>query len=179
MSGVILVPVDFSDCSAEVVRHAAGVARSNDAGLVLLHVVELPPSMDAESMVRPTPKARAVRAFDYVRAEAEKHMPSYLAFEELAGLEVETRIVAGIPADRIVEEADRVDATYIVMGTHGRSGFARMMTGSVAETVIRHTERPVTLIRTQHKPSCDALSCAWCDSGTLEAQEKLWNELDT
>lgn len=179
MSGVILVPVDFSDCSADVVRHAATLARQSDVGLVLLHVIELPPSMSEDTLVRPKSKGKPVKALDYVRAEAERHLPSYLALEELKGLEVTTRIRSGIPAERIVEEAESVEASQIVMGTHGRSGFARMMTGSVAETVIRHTERPVTLIRTQHKKSCHALSCAWCNSGTLEAQDRLWNELDS
>lgn len=177
MSGVILVPVDFSDCSAEVVRHAASLARQHDTALVLLHVVELPPAMDDDTVVRPKAMGKPVRAIDYVRSEAERHMPSYIALDEVNGLSVRTRILSGIPAERIVEEAETVDASQIVMGTHGRSGFARMMTGSVAETVIRHTERPVTLIRSQHKPSCHALSCGWCNSGTLEAQDRLWNEL--
>ncbi|PKN58926.1 MAG: hypothetical protein CVU56_02985 [Deltaproteobacteria bacterium HGW-Deltaproteobacteria-14] len=178
MSEIILVPVDFSDCSAEVVRHAAGVARSDSSKLVLLHVVELPPTVAAETLIQPDPEGETVRAIDYVTRAAAAHLPAYLAFEEVAGLEIETLVIAGIPATRIVEEADRLDAKQIIMGTHGRTGFARMMTGSVAETVIRHTERPVTLIRTQHKPTCAGLSCAWCSSGALEAQDRLWDELD-
>lgn len=178
MSEIILVPVDFSDCSAEVVRHAAGVARCDGAKLVLLHVVELPPTVGAETLIQPDPESEAVRAIDYVTQAAAAHLPTYLAFDEVAGLEIETRVIAGIPADRIVQEANRLDAKQIIMGTHGRTGFARMMTGSVAETVIRHTERPVTLIRTRHKPTCEGLSCAWCSSGTLEAQDRLWDELD-
>lgn len=178
MSQVILVPVDFSDCSAEVVRHAAGVARISNAKLILLHVVEVPPTLGPQALIQPDPEGEAVRVIDYATTAAAAHLPTYLGFEEVAGLDVETRIVDGIPADRIVEEANRLDATQIIMGTHGRTGFARMMTGSVAEAVIRHTDRPVTLIRTQHKPTCEGLSCAWCKSGTLEAQDRLWDELD-
>ncbi|PIE15964.1 MAG: hypothetical protein CSA66_07910 [Proteobacteria bacterium] len=174
----ILVPVDFSDCSYEVVRHAARVAKGLGARLRLLHVLELPPGLQRETMVSPNGEGSEMTVWEFARSDAACHMSRYESIGEVEGVDLVTDIVAGQPADAIVEAGELGDVEQIVMGTHGRSGFARMLTGSVAEMVVRRSSRPVTLIRSQHEPTCDARSCAWCRSGTLEAQRRLWAELD-
>ncbi|MFD1564247.1 universal stress protein, partial [Haloarchaeobius amylolyticus] len=63
------------------------------------------------------------------------------------GVSLETATVSGTAADEIVEYAVEHDADQIVMGSHGRSLPARLITGSVAERVARRSPRTVTLIR--------------------------------
>ncbi|HEU4520864.1 MAG TPA: universal stress protein, partial [Thermoanaerobaculia bacterium] len=55
----------------------------------------------------------------------------------------EVRSAFGFPADVIIRTGDEIDATLIVMGTHGRRGLSRVMLGSVTETVLRQSLRPV------------------------------------
>ena len=174
----ILVPVDFSDCSFDVVRYAARLARALEARLLLLHVLELPPKLTRDSEIQPDPDTPPMTAWEFVKGAATEHMPLYTSLCGLDGLGVTTQIVNGQPTEVIVAASEAPEIEQIVMGTHGRRGFARMMTGSVAESVLRRAERPVTLIRSQHKDSCDARSCAWCSSGTLDALRRLWTEFD-
>lgn len=60
---------------------------------------------------------------------------------------VETDVEVGDPAQSIVEYADTNDADHIVIGSHGRQGVARFLLGSVAETVVRRSVVPVTVVR--------------------------------
>ena len=56
-------------------------------------------------------------------------------------------VVVGMPADEVLRVADEVDAAYLVVGTHGRSGLAHLLMGSVAENVMRHAKVPVLVAR--------------------------------
>jgi nucleotide-binding universal stress UspA family protein len=64
-----------------------------------------------------------------------------------AGVEVATDIDTGRPARTIVDYAEEHDVDGIVMGSHGRDGVARVLLGSVAETVVRRSPIPVTIVR--------------------------------
>lgn len=61
--------------------------------------------------------------------------------------ELETEIEVGRPSRTIVRYAEENDVDHIVMGSHGRSGVARVLLGSVAETVVRRSPVPVTVVR--------------------------------
>ena len=61
-------------------------------------------------------------------------------------------VVGGLPASRINEEAERENATFIIMGAHGRMGLSRLAPGSVAEKVLQGSNIPVTVIK---NPSAD------------------------
>lgn len=64
-----------------------------------------------------------------------------------ANTDVQTVVVTGTPASAIIEYAGEREFDAIVMGTHGRSGVIRLLFGSVAETVARHTSVPVTFVK--------------------------------
>jgi nucleotide-binding universal stress UspA family protein len=61
--------------------------------------------------------------------------------------DVQTVVEVGTPARAIIEFADEREFDVIVMGTHGRSGGVRLLFGSVAETVARHTSAAVTFVK--------------------------------
>lgn len=138
----ILVPVDGSEqahCAADFV-----IEEHPDAVMVLLHVIN---PADAGYNVQasiPTfsedwfegQKDRARALFDEIEADAEA-----------ATVPVERVIEVGKPTTVIVEFVEDNDIDQIVMGSHGRSGVTRILLGSVAETVVRRSPVPVTVVR--------------------------------
>lgn len=128
----ILVPTDFSGTANKAFRYAAVLSKTTGASLIALHVIApvyyLEPA-DAASLVR---EARAV---------AQKE------FGKLKPAPARAMIQEGIPHDVIAAAAQTVGADLVVMGTHGRSGFNRLMLGSVAENVVRHAPCPVLTVR--------------------------------
>src|SRR3990170_8161342 len=137
----ILVPLD-REAGAEVALPVA-VARAKADGTVirLVYVAPPPPAIVAEGRVIAYADQGSDRlqhlGMDYLREAAH----------QLAGLPVEYAVRFGEPAEEILEEAREFGADLVVMATHGRSGVARLMLGSVAEAVLRRSEVPVVLVR--------------------------------
>lgn len=173
----ILVPVDFSDCSYEVVERAAELARGLGARLGVLHVVDPPAGIALDTPIEIGRAGEPTQTVvEYLTNDAEQRLPRYL--EQIGDLQGQTMVRIGPAADSIVEAADEVGADLIVMGTHGRTGLAHMLLGSVAEQVLRLTRRPVITIRSEHKARCKARSCNWCNSGITDAERRVRAEAD-
>jgi len=148
MHAPILVPVDFSDCAHNALTLAAELARSQDRPLVILHVSHDRVLADGQRC-HIDPQHPSLPLIDIARRrlsafveEQVKREPVLAKLDDLRAL-----VVDGIPAHRIVEVAQREGADLIVMGSHGRSGFARLMMGSVAEAVTRKSPVPVTVVK--------------------------------
>ncbi|MCA9540337.1 MAG: universal stress protein [Myxococcales bacterium] len=143
----ILIPVDFSDCAHAALVYGARLARAVDAEVEILHVYE-PPYYVGDLLVQ-LPDNPAQTVHEYVREEAAKMLDEMLAkVEVLDGLPHTRRLLAGVPHKAIVEQSRGAD--LVVMGTHGRSGLAHLLMGSVAEKVIRQAPCPVLVIRDQY-----------------------------
>ena len=169
----VLVPVDFSVCSHEVAAEAAKLAAGVRGEVVFLHVVPTPPGLPQDVIVRPEPGGPPVSVHEWLEDEAARELPIYLRSMNRLGVPARTAVRHGPVADIILETADAEDAQYIVMGTHGRKGLARMFLGSVAEQVVRRSTRPVVTLRSIHKQECEARSCATCTSGQLKSADQL------
>ena len=134
----ILVPHDFSSPATHALRLAANLASARSRILVL-HVITpypvtgLPP---AELPWIPPPN---------LATETKKQLEALVRRTLGARRGVESRVVVGDPAGRIVDAARR--ATCVVMATQGRTGLAHFLIGSVAEKVVRHSPRPVLTVR--------------------------------
>jgi len=178
MERSILVPIDFSDCTSELIGRAGEVAREMDLRIVLLHVIQTPEGVNPETKVIPEKGRPEVSAVQYLGQEAERLMAILSQQLKAQGIDVIERIAYGNPVKQILEVAHQENAARIVMGTHGRKGVARMMLGSVAEQVVRLADRPVLTIRHQRKPSCKAKSCSWCAAATTDAQRQINAEGD-
>ncbi|MFA9416894.1 universal stress protein [Natrinema sp. HArc-T2] len=63
------------------------------------------------------------------------------------GVDIDIRTRTGTPAQEILAVAERDAIDHVVIGSHGRSGVARLLLGSVAEVVVRHSSVPVTVVR--------------------------------
>lgn len=136
----ILVPVDFSDHTAPVLRVAADLAVRYQASLTLLHVNDLVVTM------APYPPLPA-KIVEQVATDAQVRIDKLKAeAEALGAASVDTALVYGHPYQQIVRYAEEEQYDFIVLGTHGRSGLSRMMLGSVAERVVRAAAQPVLTV---------------------------------
>jgi universal stress protein A len=139
----ILCAVDFSDGARAALRLAAELARTRNAELVLLHVEE-PPLWQREPAVHLPGDVRAEQ-----RAQARSELESWRRVAlELGVPAVTTTLASGVAWDRIVALAnDDAAIELVIVGTHGRSGIARALIGSVAERVVRHAPCSVLVAR--------------------------------
>lgn len=138
----ILVPSDFSATSDAALHYAAQMALTLGARLYLMHV----PGKTGEHFEASFPVGR-------FETTASERLSSIVTKEELERLRPEYVMRVGAPADEIVHYADVCDADLIIMGTHGRSGIAHALMGSVAEQVVRRAPCPVLLVRSAKRAS--------------------------
>jgi nucleotide-binding universal stress UspA family protein len=83
---------------------------------------------------------------DPARERASEVLPAVTARVDGAA-DVETVHAVGDPAEEIVAYAEANDVDHVVLGSHGRQGMSRLLLGSVAETVVRGSPVPVTVVR--------------------------------
>ncbi|MGH7309792.1 MAG: universal stress protein [Candidatus Rokuibacteriota bacterium] len=140
----ILHPSDFSPASRPALAQAIDLARHDGARLTIMHVITPPVPIVGEGYVSPTLWADLDRQ---MRDHAGKQMRALLTRARQAGVRATGVLLEGPPADRIVRAARRLKADVIVMGTHGRSGLARIFVGSVAGRVIATARCPVLTVR--------------------------------
>jgi len=145
MYAKILVPIDGSAASHRGFEEAVALARKMDSSLVLLHVLDaVPVPLEAVTSSVWEEMSEGLRKqgqslLERARATAIEH-----------GIAADTRLVDGRAervADAIVAEALASRCELVVMGTHGRRGFNRVMIGSDAERVVRSCPVPVLLVR--------------------------------
>jgi nucleotide-binding universal stress UspA family protein len=147
----ILVPVDFSPCSRLALERASDLANSLGASIDLLHVWQPPPVVAPETMVGTGVNNPGM--VQIAKQQAEAAMGDFVKRARDSGARIESaRVEPGDPARTIVDEADRGDYDLIAMGTHGRTGLAHLLLGSVAEKVVRRSSRPVMTVR-EPKPA--------------------------
>lgn len=142
----ILVPLDGSAAAEAALPDALRLARSAGAALVLLRV----PTVPGYTTVLPETAAWAADLLRDKAIEATGYLDTLAGTLDDAGIEITTDVeivTAGGIAGGLLASADEHAADLIVMATHGRTGFRRWMLGSVASDLMRHTERPVWLVR--------------------------------
>ena len=141
----ILCPVDFSDVSRRALDYAVGMARWYGATLTVLHVAPVPIPSTAFAAGTATMLEPAVLSL----VEHEKLRADLLAFanaKPAGDVRIEVEVVEGQVWREIRERAAALDAGLVVAGTHGRSGFERLMLGSVTEKLLRVAPCPVLTV---------------------------------
>jgi nucleotide-binding universal stress UspA family protein len=142
----ILCATDFSAASRHPLKLAFKLAHDHDARVVLLHVVE-PPFFGDEPLLLTT-------TLDKMRVEAESRLAST---PRPGDIETQDVIAKGDPVTEILRAAAEERADCIVVGTHGRTGLARLVMGSVAENVIRRATCPALAAKTAMPEEADLL----------------------
>ena len=141
----ILVPVDGSHTSTLGLQEAIRIAIDQSAQLFLLSVVdELVIAQNFEGLIN------AGDLIDALRDAGNKALKNAMALVQKHDLKAESTVIETVGdrvSDIIVREAKKCKADLIVMGTHGRRGFNRMVLGSDAEGVLRTAPVPVLMVR--------------------------------
>ena len=140
----ILVPTDFSEFSRPAVNYAVAMAERFAAQLHILHVVPDPAMLVPDAAVFTVESMQAQS--EKLVADAERMLQQ---IPELSmGVPSITRAVrVGAAFMEIIEYAQSQQIDLIVIGTHGRSGFAHILMGSVAERVVRKAPCPVLSVK--------------------------------
>ena len=143
MGNRVLVPIDGSEQSWNALEYALDECGTDDEVVVLNVINPMEGVYAGDAMTGDywegwydNAEARAGRLFEEARDRAGDR-----------GDEIETVQQTGQPARTIVEYAEANDVDHIVIGSHGRSGVSRILLGSVAESVVRRADMPVTVVR--------------------------------
>ncbi len=154
----ILHPTDFSENSRYAFQTACALARDNHATLLLLHV--LMPSV-SPLMQGPLP--------DPLRPAETQESLAALPWPQPSDpqIRVDHRIAEGDPADEILRLSELLHCDLVVMGTHGRTGLGRFLTGSVAEAVLRKAVCPVLVVKTPLRATPDVEAETTANPGEL------------
>lgn len=138
----ILVPVDFSRVTARLLDEAVSLARAVDGRIVLLHVVQ--PVIGLVDY--------AVVAFSIARVneaaikQAEERLAELQRSLEGRGAHVATLHTIGSPGPEIAEQATKLPADYIVVGSHGHSAVYDLMVGSTTSSILKRASCPVVIV---------------------------------
>jgi nucleotide-binding universal stress UspA family protein len=147
MFSKILVPVDFSEYTDEILEYAEEIAKKFGSSLHLIHVI---PTMDYFTPYESFISAENVEAAQKaIEAEVGKQLEETAG--HLAGIAVTRAVRTGAAFVEITEYAESEGMDLIVMGTHGRGGIEHLLIGSVAGRVIRRAPCPVLTIRPAKK----------------------------
>jgi nucleotide-binding universal stress UspA family protein len=146
----ILCPVDFSESSARALSHAAALTRRYDAELEVLHIV---PAVGEDS--DPVHFDRGTSVWPS-RAQVTREIERVMQAAGASGPRARADVRDGRAHEVIAFRARTWPAELLVMGTHGRSGFNRLLLGSVTEKVLRNVTCPVLTVPPAAPASADA-----------------------
>ncbi len=141
---LILAATDFSPASARAVTKAVELARASRARLILAHVLAPVIPILGDGYVPPSTYEQLEEA---TRRTAKRRLDALRSRAAKAGVRATTLVLDGVAADQIARTARRRRADLIVIGTHGRTGFARFMLGSVAQRVLTVAPCDVMTVR--------------------------------
>ena len=144
----ILVPVDFSDYSRAALLKACELSDCTGQPIVILHVVHDPADMPGYYS-RITKKKKAAHIQDMAQEAFDAFMHDTIKLHpDVAQLKkAETRLVIGLPVNRILEIIKATGAATVVMGSQGRTGMRHIMLGSKAEQIVRLSPVPVMIVK--------------------------------
>ena len=139
----VLVPIDGSPQSDAALEHA--LEEVETSRITVLNVID---PIEAGYTAQGTVPSYSEEWFEQSTAAAEELFEAAQATADEHGVTLDTATEVGRPSRTIVDvAAETADVDQIVMGSHGRSGVSRILLGSVAETVVRRSPMPVTVVR--------------------------------
>jgi nucleotide-binding universal stress UspA family protein len=134
----VLHPTDFSQYSEFAFRLACSLARDYGARLMVLHVAAPPMAVAGQGVMMFPPEDDLAPLREKLRQLRPRDLK----------VQVEQRLLEGDAATEILRLAEETKCDVIVIGTHGRTGLARLLMGSVAEQVVRRAPCPVVTVKT-------------------------------
>jgi nucleotide-binding universal stress UspA family protein len=168
----ILVPVDFSNCSREGLRYAIAFAKEFGAKIVLVHATYLGYIYSAEGTdLYDIPGLQKA-----ARENAERKMRELVRSVTFGDVKFETAFTEGSPVIDICAFAKAHDVDLIITSTHGHTGFAHVLIGSIAEQVVRHA--PCSVLVVPSNPNIRAANLTKSASLKLNRTSRQQQSLD-
>jgi len=149
----LVVAVDFTSFSEKALVFASELAEKLEAQLLGLHVIHDP----AEAPGFYAQKGKEKKFLQSMEEAAEEMMEEFLAKmrndhpDQLPIKEAVPLLVVGTPVTRILEIAEKKQASMIIIGSHGRTGLSHLLVGSKAERVVQLSPIPVTVVKSSTK----------------------------
>lgn len=140
----VLHPTDFSRASTAAFKRAVEMAKGNRAELLLVHVMVPAVPLMGDGYVSPKVYEDLEAA---ARSAAQKQLRKLVDRAKQAGARVTGLLLEGVAHERIAQAARARKADLVVIGTHGRTGFAKLFLGSVASRVLAVSPCPVLTVR--------------------------------
>jgi nucleotide-binding universal stress UspA family protein len=147
----VLVPIDFSATADRALAYAIALGQQLQVRLTLLHVLDLTP-VTVDEM----PPGMTATYLDDLETDAQYLLQASRERVQSVGLQAESLLVQGTATQTIIDTAGEQGVDLIIMGTHGRTGLAHVLLGSVAEHVVRQGPCPVLVVRRAPDPSAPA-----------------------
>lgn len=139
----ILCAVDFDEASRQALAYSLSLARDLHASVTVLHAFEVPVYPVPEDGMVELP----VELEEDLKMRLEERLTEYVTAERSEGDNVEWQVLEGQPDDVVCNFALSLPADLVVVGTHGRTGFAHLLLGSTAERIVRNCRVPVLSVR--------------------------------
>jgi len=140
----IVLATDFSPASAAAFAKAVDLAKTNRAELLIAHVLIPAVPMVGDGYVPPKVYEEIEAS---ARAQARTQLERLVAKAKKAGARAKGLLLEGVPHEQIVRAARSRRADLVVIGTHGRTGLAKLFLGSVANRVVSTASTPVLTVR--------------------------------
>lgn len=142
--GRIIHPTDFSPASTPAFTRAVEAAKENRAELVVVHVLSTVIPIVGDGYISPQAYDDMQKA---ARAQGKKQLDALVEKAKKGGAQAVGVLLEGTAWDQITRIAKSKHADMIIMGTHGRTGLAKLFLGSVAERVVGTAPCPVMTVR--------------------------------
>jgi len=151
----IVVGTDFSACSMHALRIASSMAARSKARVIVAHVTpsswSLPPGLSLGM------GSEGTHWLELLQREARERLDEFVDKARVEGFRAdETTLLIGSPAQSLLHYAEEHAVDLMILGTHGRSSLARLMLGSVTETVVHNARVPVLTVRGSGEPSAES-----------------------
>jgi nucleotide-binding universal stress UspA family protein len=140
----LVVPTDFSSVSVNAMNYAVDMAQAINAGIVLLHVYNVPVSF-TDSPVSPVSTV-SIEEIKRTSEERLQELKKNLVTVTAGKVEIFTEARLGETIEELEQICNSVEPLAIIMGSHGATGFERLIMGSTTLTAIRHLKCPVIVV---------------------------------
>ena len=143
----IRVGSDLSDCTETIVKKTLEFAKARAAKVWLLHVAEPEPDFVGYDVGPQYERDALAERFHREHTE----MQAIAKNLRTEGLDATALLIRGATVDTILNEASKLEADIIIVGSHGRGALQRLLVGSISEGILRHAKCPILIIPTHDR----------------------------
>lgn len=153
----VVAPLDFSENSKKAVLYGIEIAKSQQAKLYLLHIINQRLIDTMQELSLKGYREDFLDAMKSMLQEREADLKAFMPQEPMQGVDVEYSIRKGKPGEEIVKFAKENEVELIVIGTQGRSAFKAALVGSTTRTVVNRAQCPVLVVHPNDRDFIDFL----------------------